>query len=93
MKFYNHVEKIMDATARKKENCPLDKKWLMPKIIYEPHITNNINNEHIKYVGVVETSFKISYSNHMQGLKQIYEVYQTFKIYLAFEKSRLNTHS
>ena len=72
MKFYNHVKKIMDATARKKENCPLDKKCLMPKIIYEPHITNNINNEHRKYVGVVETSFKVSYSNHIQGLKHNY---------------------
>ena len=54
---------------RKKENCPLDKKCLTPNIIYEAQITNNTNNEHKKYLGAAETSFKERYSNHTRDFK------------------------
>ena len=58
----------MDATAEKK-NCPLDNKCLTPNIIYEAQISNNTNDEHRKYLGAAETSFKEIYSNHVRDFK------------------------
>ena len=29
------------CNCRKKESCPLDNKYLTPRIIYKAHITNN----------------------------------------------------
>ena len=46
------------CNCKKKENCPLDKKYLTPNIIYEAKISNNSNGKHKKYVGVALTSFK-----------------------------------
>ena len=53
-------------------NCKktaLDNKCLTPNIIYESQITNNTNDEHKKYLGAVETSFKERYSNHTRDFK------------------------
>ena len=52
------------CNCRKKETCQLENKCLMPNIIYEAQITNNTNDEHKKYPGAAETSFKERYSNH-----------------------------
>ena len=43
---------------QEKKHCPLDIKYLTPNIIYKAHISNNTNDEHKKYVGAAETSFK-----------------------------------
>ena len=50
---------------RKKENCLLDNKCLMPNIIYEVQISSNTKDEHKKYLGAAKTSFKERYNNHM----------------------------
>ena len=78
----------MDVTAGKKKACPLDNKSLTPNIIYETQITKNTNDEHTKYLGAAETSFKERYSNHTRDFK-----HRTFKIYLEFERSRCNSYS
>ena len=53
--------------CKKKEGYPLDNKCLMPNIIYEAQITNNINNEHKKYLGAAETSFNVGLSSSKQN--------------------------
>ena len=53
----------------RKKNCPLDNKRLTPNIIYEAQISNNTNDEHRKYLGAAETSFKEIYSNHLRDFK------------------------
>ena len=79
--------------CRKKGNCQLDNKSLTPNIIYDAQITSKTNEEHKKYLGAAEISFKERYSNHTQDFKQKEnEVYWTFKIYLEFEGSMCNTH-
>ena len=46
------------CNGKKKENCPLYNKCLTPNIIYKAQISNNTNDEHKKYLGAAETSFK-----------------------------------
>ena len=50
--------KIYGCNCRKKKTIPLDNKCLTPNIIYEAKISNNTNDEHKKYLGAAETSFK-----------------------------------
>ena len=54
---------------QEKENCSLDNKCLTPNIHYEAQISNNANNEHKKYLGAAETSFRERYSNHTRDFK------------------------
>ena len=63
-------KKDYGCNCRKKKHCPLDNKYLMPNIIYEAQISNNTNDEHKKYVGAAETSFKERFSNHTRDFKQ-----------------------
>ena len=58
------------CNGKKKENCPLYNKCLTPNTIYESQISNNTNDEHKKYLGAAETSFKERYSNHKRDFKQ-----------------------
>ena len=46
--FCSPVTRIMDTTAGKKENYPLDNRSLTPNVIYRTQITNNTNDEHKK---------------------------------------------
>ena len=52
----------MDATAGNK-TCPSANKCLTPNIFYEAEISSNTNDEHKKYRGAAETSFKERPSN------------------------------
>ena len=58
-----------ECNCGKKESCPLDNKSLMPNIIYKAQVTNNTSDEHTKYLGAVETSFKERYRNNAQDFK------------------------
>ena len=86
--------KNYECHCQKRESCPLDNKYLTLNVIYEAQITNNANDEHKKYLGASETSFKARYNNHTRDFKhkKVYEVYRTFKIYLVLEESAYNTH-
>ena len=44
--------------CRKNETCPLDNKCLTRNTNYKVQITNNTKDEHKKYLGATETSFK-----------------------------------
>ena len=81
------------CNCRKKESCPLDNKCLRPNIIYEAQITNTTNDEHKKYLGPTETSFKERYRNQTRDFKQKKYMKCTFKKYFEFEESRYNTRS
>ena len=52
----SHNKQVLQL--QKKENYPLNNKCLTPNIIYEAKISNNTNDEHKKYLGAAETSFK-----------------------------------
>ena len=55
--------------CKKKESYPLDNKCLTLNVIYDAQITNNANDEHKKYLGASETSFKERYNNHTRDFK------------------------
>ena len=61
--------KNYECHCQKKESCPLDNKYLTLNVIYEAQITNNANDEHKKYLGAPETSFKARYNNHTRDFK------------------------
>ena len=81
------------CNCRKKENYPLDNKCLTPNIIYEAQITNNTNDEHKKYLGAAETSFKERYSNHTRDFKhKKYMKYTELSKYIWSLKNQDVTH-
>ena len=57
------------CNCRKKENCPLDNKFLTLSIIFEAQISNNTNDYSKKYPGAIETSLKERYINHTRDFK------------------------
>ena len=50
--------------CRSKTDCPLDKKCLTPKIVYQADVQNDTNDEKKFYLGVSETPFKQQFRNH-----------------------------
>ena len=55
--------------CKKKENCLLDIKCLTPNMIYKAQITSNTNDEHKKYLGAADTSFKEKYRNQTRDFE------------------------
>ena len=56
------------CNCRKNETCPLDNKCLTRNTIYKAQITNNTKNEHKKYLGATQTSFKERCNNHTRDI-------------------------
>ena len=52
---------------RNKSNCPLEKKCLTPKVIYQAGVTNDVDDEYKFYYGLTETSFKERFRNHTKS--------------------------
>ena len=50
--------------CRKKEECPISKKYLVKSIVYQATVSTNDNSPHQTYVGLTENSFKTRYYNH-----------------------------
>ena len=51
------------CNCRNKSNCPLKKKCLTPKVIYQADMTNDIDDEYKVYYGLTETLFKQRFRN------------------------------
>ena len=53
-----------DCNCRSKTDCPLESKYLTPKIVYQAGVRNNTNNEKKLYLEVLRTPFKERFRNH-----------------------------
>ena len=49
------------CNSRVKKSWPLDNKYLTLQLIYQAHVTNNLDNEYKYYLGLAETTFKERY--------------------------------
>ena len=69
MKVLNNAAEIDEGcNCRNRNNCPLDRKFLTPNIIYEAQITSNQPNYKQKvYIGTAETDFKHRFNNHTKS--------------------------
>ena len=65
----NETNEQYECNCRRKNECPLDNKCLTPKIVYGAEVTNNIDEETKKYIGMAETPFKDRYRNHIKDFK------------------------
>ena len=96
----SHNEKVTNSdnetngktcNCRNKSKCPLDKKCLTNKIVYEAEVTNDgINELSTKvYFGISETEFKSRCNNHVISFKTGHTgMIPTFEIYLEFKRSK-----
>ena len=57
-----------------KPNCPVQKECLQTNVIYQAHVSNNVNDETRTYIGAAATTFKERFRNHRTNLK--YEKYE-----------------
>ena len=58
------------CNCRVKENCPLDNKCLTSSLIYEATVSNTVDEEKKRYIGLTEGTFKTRFSNHCKDFKQ-----------------------
>ena len=57
------------CNCRSKESCPLQNKYLTPKIVYRADVKNLTFDEKKFYLGVTETPFKERFGNHTRDFK------------------------
>ena len=71
MKVSNNTAEIEEScNCRNKNNCSLDGKCWTPDIIYKAQITSNkLKYKQKIYIGIGETDFKYSFSNHTKSFK------------------------
>ena len=53
----------------KKESCPVNGQCLASKLVYRAIVTNAVNEDMKKYIGLADTTFKESHSNHKREFK------------------------
>ena len=54
------------CNCQKRSMCPLQNKCLIPNIVYQADITNNVDDARRVYLGLSETPFKDRYHNHVR---------------------------
>ena len=57
------------CNCRHKNTCPLDNKYLAPKVIYQADVTNDTDDTCKYSLGLAETSFKDRYNNHKSSFR------------------------
>ena len=62
-----HNNSSLGCNCRNKSNCPLEKKCLTPKVIYQAEVTNYEADEYNFYYGLTETSFKERFRKHSKS--------------------------
>ena len=62
------------CNCRNRESCPLNGECLTPQIVYRATVTNAVNDDTKKYIGLAETPFKERHANHKRDFK--YERYR-----------------
>ena len=55
---------FLGSKCRNKSNCPLEEKCLTPKVIYQPDVKNDVDDEYKFYHGLTESSCKESFRSH-----------------------------
>ena len=56
-------EKKYECNCRKKVECPLESKCLIPRVIFETNAIT-LNTSRMFYIGLSDTQFKERYNNH-----------------------------
>ena len=62
----NPLKTSFGCNCQKRSMCLLQNKYLTPNILYQPDITNNVDDERRVYLGLSETPFKNRYHNHVR---------------------------
>ena len=57
------------CNCRKKESCPLNGECLTSQLVYRATVTNAVNEDMNKYIGLADTTFKERHSNHKRDFK------------------------
>ena len=72
----SHNKNILNPTTtsfrcncRKKESCPLNGECLTSQLVYRATVTNAVNKDMKKYIGLADTTFKERHSNHKRDFK------------------------
>ena len=55
--------------CQKKESCPLNGECLTSQLVYRAAVSNAINEDMKKYIGLANTIFKERHSNHKRDFK------------------------
>ena len=55
------------CNCRKKESCPLNEECLTSQLAYRATVTNVVNEDLNKYIGLADTTFKERCSNHKRN--------------------------
>ena len=53
----------------KKESCPLNGECLTSQLVYRATVTHAVNEDTKKYIGLADTTFKETHSNHKRDFK------------------------
>ena len=57
------------SNCNNRNECPLEKKCLTPRIVYRVDVTSNKTDEHKHYYGISDTPFKHRYENHKTSFR------------------------
>ena len=61
-------EKQYECKCRNKNECPLEKKLLSPRVIYETDVIT-LNTSRKFYIGLSDTPFRARYNNHKRDFR------------------------
>ena len=59
----------MDVIVGKIKSCPLNGECLTSHLVYRASVTNAVNEDMKKYIGLADTTFKERHSNHKRDFK------------------------
>ena len=72
----SHNKNILNSNSTKygckynnRDECPLENKYLTPRIVYRTDVTNNKADEHKYYYGISDTPFKDRYENQKTSFR------------------------
>ena len=57
------------CNCQEKESCPLNGECLASQVVYRATVTNAVNEDMKKYIGLADTTFKERHSNHKRYFK------------------------
>ena len=65
----NHRTRSFGCNCRRKESCSLNGECLTSQLVYRVTVTNAVNEDIKKYIGLADTTFKERHSNHKRDFK------------------------
>ena len=67
----NPEPETYNCNCRNPDECPVEGACLIPNVVYQAEITNDIDNEKKFYIGISEPVFKVRYRNHKRDVKNV----------------------